>query len=445
MECPADRDALRTLLAGVAASEEKKQAGCCVDTSEITDFSALFDGTRRTGVDAFGADDALCWDTSAVTTMYYTFYHIGTGAKSFNAELAWDTSKVTTMGMTFWEATAFNRQLVWDTSSVTTLRRTFYKAGAFNQLLDWDTSSVETLDSTFYYAKKFNQPLAWDTSKVTTLDRTFDGTWGGFGGSGWTGFNSQLVWDTSKVTDMGSTFSYAKAFNQLLDWDTSKVTTLHSTFRAAYTFNSELVWDTSRVTDMYGTFQDIGEAFNSPLAWDTSSVTRFGRMFYGAQNFEQSLSSWDIAGRVVDFERMLGDGPWHPEYPGYNTKLYGNCDAYPGVDMCNDGIDDPCSITGCQDDPQYKETLCEKWGPPSEDPPKGYSFRVFADCVEVGTRGQSTREKCPRTCGLCNTPPAHNGCGGYYRQWAKTRQGGHGGPVAQEPGAGVYTCSDSCL
>jgi hypothetical protein len=373
IERPADREALMGLIVGVASPAEKKKVGCCVDTSEITDFSRLFDGTAGAGLDAFGADDALCWDTSRVKEMVRTFYHIGTyaggafhgatGAKSFNAELAWDTSKVTTMGMAFWEATAFNRQLVWDTSSVTNMQRAFYEAYAFNQLLDWDTS---------------------------------------------------------------------------------KVTTLRSTFWAAYSFNSELVWDTSRVTDMYGTFQDIGEAFNSPLAWDTSSVTRFGRMFHGAQNFEQSLSSWDIAGRVVDFERMLGDGPWHPVYP-LGTKLYGNCDAYPGVDMCNDGIDDPCSITGCQDDPQYKETLCEKWGPPSEDPPKGYSTRVFADCVEVGTRGQSTRERCPRTCGLCNTPPAHNGCGGYYRQWAKTRQGGHGGPVAQEPGAGVYTCSDSCL
>ena len=152
MECPADRDALRTLLAGVAASEEKKQLGCCVDTSEITDFSALFDGTRSTGVDAFGADDALCWDTSAVTTMFYTFYHIGTyaggaftgatGAKSFNAELAWDTSKVTTMGMTFWEATAFNRQLVWDTSSVTSMEHTFSSAWKFNRPLVWDTSKV---------------------------------------------------------------------------------------------------------------------------------------------------------------------------------------------------------------------------------------------------------------------------------------------------------------
>ena len=39
------------------------QAGCCADTSELTDFSSLGDA-----LDVFGTNDPVCWDTAKATT-----------------------------------------------------------------------------------------------------------------------------------------------------------------------------------------------------------------------------------------------------------------------------------------------------------------------------------------------------------------------------------------
>ena len=53
----------------------KEQAGCCVDTSELTDFSYL-----GIFLDVFGTDDPICWDTAKATT----FENMVSGATKFN-------------------------------------------------------------------------------------------------------------------------------------------------------------------------------------------------------------------------------------------------------------------------------------------------------------------------------------------------------------------------
>ena len=92
----------------------KEQVGCCVDTSELTDFSSLgyshaaFHPDRLSAppLDAFGTNDPICWDTAKVTT----FENMLRGATKFNgALLGWDTSKVTTMKNTF--RASFNHPL----------------------------------------------------------------------------------------------------------------------------------------------------------------------------------------------------------------------------------------------------------------------------------------------------------------------------------------------
>ena len=137
----------------------KEYIGCCVDTSEVTDFGYL-------GFDDLGpsTNDPFCWDTAKVTT----FYEMAYGATKFNGAL-----------------------LGWDTSKAKDLDYTFYDCEAFNQALDWDTSSMTMMSGAFRNAKKFNQPLAWDTSKVTSMMRTFSHT---------NDFNAPLDWDTSEVT-----------------------------------------------------------------------------------------------------------------------------------------------------------------------------------------------------------------------------------------------------
>ena len=173
----------------------KEYVGCCVDTSEVTDFSSLDFSYLGSSMN----DVLFCWDTAKATT----FEKMVSGATEFNgALLGWDTSKVTTMYATFLNAQAFNQKLIWDTSSVTSM---------------WNT---------FLNAQAFNQQLIWDTSKVTNMWYTFSSQTGG------TAFNQPLVWDTSSVTDMQYAFLNADAFNSELDWDTSAVTDMNGMFSA---------------------------------------------------------------------------------------------------------------------------------------------------------------------------------------------------------------------
>jgi len=62
--CPSSNADLKTLIAGLTT----EQIGCCVDTSEVTDFSHLYDGTANAGLDAFGESDPICWNTAKATT-----------------------------------------------------------------------------------------------------------------------------------------------------------------------------------------------------------------------------------------------------------------------------------------------------------------------------------------------------------------------------------------
>ena len=81
----------------------KEYIGCCVDTSEVTDFGYLgFDPGSST-------NEPFCWDTAKVTTS--TKWRTG---QQFNgALLGWDTSKVEDLDYTFYDCEAFNQALDW--------------------------------------------------------------------------------------------------------------------------------------------------------------------------------------------------------------------------------------------------------------------------------------------------------------------------------------------
>ena len=67
----------------------KEYVGCCVDTSEVTDFSYLgFDNLEES------TNEPFCWDTAKGTTFEEVLYE----AYDFNgALLGWDTGSVTNM------------------------------------------------------------------------------------------------------------------------------------------------------------------------------------------------------------------------------------------------------------------------------------------------------------------------------------------------------------
>ena len=115
----ADRAGLKAAVDAWTPPDNGPDPASVWDTSRVKDLSGETDNTGFFPRNFNG--EITNWDTSAVTTMEYTFL----GASAFNTELRWDTSKVATMRGTFLEAAKFNRQLVWDTSRVTDMEIMF--------------------------------------------------------------------------------------------------------------------------------------------------------------------------------------------------------------------------------------------------------------------------------------------------------------------------------
>ncbi|WP_236847558.1 BspA family leucine-rich repeat surface protein, partial [Campylobacter sp. P0109] len=126
-----------------------------IDISEVSDFSSLFNGNKRS--DFSGIED---WDVSHVTNMSGMF----AGAVNFNSDISsWDVSNVTDMSYMFYDATSFNQPLNdWDVSKVTNMSGMFQGAFRFNQPLDnWNVSSVADMHWMFFRANGLYRLPKW--------------------------------------------------------------------------------------------------------------------------------------------------------------------------------------------------------------------------------------------------------------------------------------------
>jgi len=118
-------------------------------------------------------------DTSKITDMSALFY--SKYLKDFCGDISeWNVSNVTNMNHTFSECTHFNCDLSkWNVSKVTNMCSTFYGCSEFEGkgLDTWDVSQVENMEGMFGYCQKLKgyELENWNIQKVkSTIDMFYD-------------------------------------------------------------------------------------------------------------------------------------------------------------------------------------------------------------------------------------------------------------------------------
>ena len=213
-------------------------------------------------------------------------------AHAFNSELVWDTSKVTSMWYTFENAIAFNKPLAWDTSQVTDMVGTFNGAEAFNQpgISAWDVSKASLMTDMFA-----GSALASDECSKQELREAWKDVAAFTSAHDWSAavcLPAGAFADRTKLKAAVDDFPTSESTHgSISGWDVSRVDDLSGCCYESSKgcdescsgffpvgFNGDIsAWDSSSVTTMDSTFatdgSTMGSKFNQPLAWDTSQVT----------------------------------------------------------------------------------------------------------------------------------------------------------------------------
>jgi surface protein len=142
-----------------------------IDTSEITDMSALFNSRYLTDF----CGDVSDWDVSNVTSMNHMFC----GCKNFNCDLSeWDVSKVKNMRSMFYECYSFEGIGLenWNVSNLEIIEGAFGDCIKLTgkELENWDVSNVKYAIDTFYGCKNLSCNLDnWNMSNCKEMDDMF--------------------------------------------------------------------------------------------------------------------------------------------------------------------------------------------------------------------------------------------------------------------------------
>ena len=184
---------------------ENKTNFNCIDTSEITDMSNLFNGVKDT--DKFNFDVSN-WDVSKVKDMSNMF----NGRYKFDCDLSnWDVSNVEDMSTMFYNCESFKGK----------------------GLEKWNVSKVENMSNMFHWCLKFDCDLSgWNVSKVEDMDNMFCLT--SFTGKG------LEKWNVSNVYNMRDMFNGCNEFDcDLSNWDVSNVENMEGMFRGCKKFKGK--------------------------------------------------------------------------------------------------------------------------------------------------------------------------------------------------------------
>lgn len=247
------------------------------DTSSLYNIAFIFYSTRRfnqnistqyvTLVDGNFSHSFISWNTENLTSLQGVFtysecFNNGDIQGQSNKPLRWNTSKVTSMYFTFglYNFFVLNQGII-DASNLVSNDKLMFAIGSYNQPM---TSELVTLGNGTNY-------LAWDLSKNTNTSVCFQNQYS---------FNSDLSnWNTSNVTNMSHMFKGASSFNQPIgSWNTLKVTNMYAMFYRALAFNRPIGYNQSVST----------------TAWNTSNVISMDYMFNIASAFSQDISGWIV-------------------------------------------------------------------------------------------------------------------------------------------------------
>ena len=100
---------------------------------------------------------------------------IDTGSCPLNEIECLDTSEMTDFSGLFENLETSHDLRRWKTSKVRNMEKMFKSSSTFNgRIEDWDTSSVTSMEEMFRGAENFDQPVnTWDTSKVISMEGMF--------------------------------------------------------------------------------------------------------------------------------------------------------------------------------------------------------------------------------------------------------------------------------
>ena len=139
-----------------------------IDTSKITDMSALFQGDSSDfNREKFSGIEY--WNVSNVKNMSRMFANT-----DFNQDIgSWDVSNVTNMSFMF-SNSPFNQNISsWDVSNVKNMSHMFYGASFNQDISSWNVSNVTNMSCMFYGASFKKDIRTWNVSNVVDMRRMF--------------------------------------------------------------------------------------------------------------------------------------------------------------------------------------------------------------------------------------------------------------------------------
>ena len=283
-----------------------------LDTTNITDMNAMFNGGRNLNV----VGDLSQWNVANVVDMGNMFQS-ASSLTNIGDLSNWDTSNVTDMSFMFQSASKLKdlgNLGRWKTGNVTDMSRMFngdVSLTNIGDLSNWDTSNVTDMSFMFQSASKLKDLGNldhWKTGNVGDMSFMFSNM------PALTNVGDLSHWDTNNVQSMSYMFNNDGSLISLGDlsnWDTHNVLDMSFMFQLA----SKLTnlgnldnWETGNVMDMSRMFNgdvsltNIGDLSN----WDTSNVTNMSFMFQLAGKLKDlgNLDSWQT-GKVTDMSRMF--------------------------------------------------------------------------------------------------------------------------------------------